>query len=178
MMPLKSTPFRDYVEDHVTAKQEEFGAILAEADERVANYRNETVPAEQKSPTAYAALKDIADGKGKSGKPIALTQFFPDIRLIREPILEKQNQILMQELLRRSQGKMKLGLDLQGGISFTLRVNPEAAEADQRALAAAKTPEERAEVEKAIRERAEEKLSQLNQAVSVMEDREIGRAHV
>lgn len=171
MMPLKSTPFRDYVEDHVTAKQEEFGAILAEADERVANYRNETVPAEQKSPTAYAALKDIADGKGKSGKPIALTQFFPDIRLIREPILEKQNQILMQELLRRSQGKMKLGLDLQGGISFTLRVNPEAAEADQRALAAAKTPEERAEVEKAIRERAEEKLSQLNQAVSVMEDR-------
>lgn len=171
MMPLKSTPFRDYVEDHVTAKQEEFGAILAEADERVANYRDESVPAEQKSPTAYAALKDIADGKGKSGTPIALTQFFPDIRLVREPILEKQNQILMQELLRRSQGKMKLGLDLQGGISFTLRVNPEAAEADQRALAAAKTPEERAEVEKAIRERAEEKLSQLNQAVSVMEDR-------
>lgn len=171
MMPLKSTPFRDYVEEHVTAKQEEFNAILAEADERVANYRNESVPADRKSPTAYAALKDIADGKGKSGTPIALTQFFPDIRLIREPILEKQNQILMQELLRRSQGKMKLGLDLQGGISFTLRVNPEAAEADQRALAAAKTPEERAEVEKAIRERAEEKLSQLNQAVSVMEDR-------
>lgn len=171
MMPLKSTPFRDYVEDHVTAKQEEFNAILAEADERVANYHNESVPADRKSPTAYAALKDIADGKGKSGTPIALTQFFPDIRLIREPILEKQNQILMQELLRRSQGKMKLGLDLQGGISFTLRVNPEAAEADQRALAAAKTPEERAEVEKAIRERAEEKLSQLNQAVSVMEDR-------
>ncbi len=171
MMPLKSTPFREYAEAHVTAKQSEFAAILAEADERVANYRNESVPAEQKSPTAYAALKDIADGKGKSGTPIALTQFFPDIRLVREPILEKQNQILMQELLRRSQGKMKLGLDLQGGISFTLRVNPEAAEADQRALAAAKTPEERATVEKAIRDRAEEKLSQLNQAVSVMEDR-------
>ena len=171
MMPLKSTPFREYIEEHVTAKQEEFNVLLSEVDSRVANYRNDDVPAGKKSPTAYAALKDIADGKGESGKPIALTQFFPDIRLIREPILEKQNQILMQELLRRSQGKMKLGLDLQGGISFTLRVNPEAAEADQRALAAAKTPEERSEVEAAIRARAEEKLSQLNQAVNVMEDR-------
>lgn len=171
MMPLKSTPFREYVENHATAKQEEFRRILAEADERVANYRDESVPAEKKSPTAYAALKDIAAGKGKSGAPIALTQFFPDIRMIREPILEKQNNILMQELLRRSQGKVKLGLDLQGGISFTLRVNPEAAEADQRALAAAKTPEERAKVEEDIRSRAEEKLSQLNQATAVMEDR-------
>lgn len=171
MMPLKSTPFREYVEAHVTAKQEEFKEILAEVDERVAHYRDESVPADQKSPTAYAALKDIASGKGKAGKPFALSQFFPDIRMVREPILEKQNNILMQELLRRSQGKMKLGLDLQGGISFTLRVNPEAAEADQRALAAAKTPEARAKVEEDIRSRAEEKLSQLNQATAVMEDR-------
>lgn len=171
MMPLKSTPFRDYVEASATAKQEEFKLILEEVDERVANYRNDSVPADKKSPTAYAALKDIAAGKGNSGTPIALTQFFPDIRLIREPILEKQNNILMQELLRRSQGKVKYGLDLQGGVSFTLRVNPEAAEADQRALAAAKTPEERARVEADIKSRAEQKLSQLNQATAVMEER-------
>jgi len=171
MLPLKSTPFRDYVAEHVTANQEEFNAILAEADKRVADYRDESVPADEKSPTAYAAIKDIASGKGKSGKPIALAQFFPDIRMVREPILEKQNNILMQELLRRSQGKMKLGLDLQGGISFTLRVNPDAAEADKKALAAAKTPEDRARVEADIRSRAEEKLSQLNQATAVMEDR-------
>lgn len=171
MMPLKSTPFREYVEEHATAKQDEFKALLLEADERVANYRDDSVPADKKSPTAYAAIKDIAAGKGESGTPIALTQFFPDIRLIREPILEKQNNILMQELLRRSQGKVKFGLDLQGGIAFTLRVNPEAAEADKRALAAAKTPEERAQVEADIKSRAEEKLSQLNQATAVMEER-------
>ena len=171
MMPIESTPFREYVEANVTAKQEEFKEILAEMDERVAHYRDESVPAEQKSPTAYAALKDICAGKGKSAKAFALAEFFPDIRMVREPILEKQNNILMQELLRRSQGKMKLGLDLQGGISFTLRVNPDAAEADRKALAAAKTPEARAKVEEDIRSRAEEKLSQLNQAVSVMEDR-------
>lgn len=171
MLPLKSTPFREYVEEHVTANQEEFKTILAEADERVAAYRDESVPADKKSPTAYAAIKDIASGKGKSGTPFALAQFFPDIRMVREPVLEKQNNILMQELLRRSQGKMKLGLDLQGGISFTLRVNPESAEADKKALAAAKTPEERARVEEDIRARAEEKLSQLNQATAVMEDR-------
>lgn len=171
MMPLKSTPFREYIEENATARQEEFKLILAEADERVASYRDESVPANEKSPTAYAALKDIISGKGKSGKPIELAQFFPDIRMIREPIQEKRNNILMQELLRRSQGKVKLGLDLQGGISFTLRVNPEAAEADKRALAAAKTPEERAKVEEDIKSRAAEKLSQLNQATAVMEDR-------
>lgn len=171
MTPVKSTPFREYVEANATAKREEFKAVLAEADERVRDYRDEGVPAEAKSPTAYAALKDIAAGKGKSGRPLELAEFFPDIRMVREPIQEKRNNILMQELLRRSQGKMKLGLDLQGGISFTLRVNPEAAEADKRALAAAKTPEERAAVEAAIKARAEEKLSQLNQATAVMEDR-------
>lgn len=171
MTPLTSTPFREYVEEHATAHREEFEAILKEADERVANFRNESVPADEKSPTAYAAIRDIAAGKGKSGTPIALAQFFPDIRMVREPILEKQNNILMQELLRRSQGKLKLGLDLQGGISFTLRVNPEAAEADQKALAAAKTPEERARVEEEIKSRAEEKLSQINQATAVMEER-------
>ncbi len=171
MMPIRSTPFREYVEAHATAEQEEFKAVLAEADERVRDYRDESVPAEKKSPTAYAALKDIASGKGKSGKPLELARFFPDIRMVREPIQEKRNNILMQELLRRSQGKLKLGLDLQGGISFTLRVNPEAAEADRQALAAAKTPEARAAVEASIKARAEEKLSQLNQATAVMEDR-------
>lgn len=171
MMPIRSTPFREYVEAHATAEQEEFKAVLAEADERVRDYRDESVPAERKSPTAYAALKDIASGKGKSGTPLELARFFPDVRMVREPILEKRNNILMQELLRRSQGKLKLGLDLQGGISFTLRVNPEAAEADRQALAAAKTPEARAAVEASIKARAEEKLSQLNQATAVMEDR-------
>ena len=92
MMPLKSTPFREYVENHVTAKQDEFKLILEEADRRVADYRDESVPADKKSPTAYAALKDIAAGKGNAGTPIALSQFFPDIRMVREPILEKQNQ--------------------------------------------------------------------------------------
>lgn len=171
MMPIRSTPFREYVEAHATAETEEFKAVLAEADERVRDYRDESVPADKKSPTAYAALKDIAAGKGKSGKPLELARFFPDIRMVREPIQEKRNNVLMQELLRRSQGKLKLGLDLQGGISFTLRVNPEAAEADRKALAAAKTPEDRAAVEASIKARAEEKLSQLNQATAVMEDR-------
>ncbi len=172
MLPFESTPFREYVEGVVTANQEEFKDVLAEMDERVKNYRDPSVSAEKKSPTAYAALKDIAAGRGKSGTEIDLDkEFFPDIKMVREPNLEKKNNMLMQELLRRSQGKVKLGLDLQGGISFTLRVNPEAADADQKAIARAKTEEEREALKEEARVRAQEKLSQLNQAIDVMSQR-------
>ncbi len=172
MLPFESIPFREYVAGVVSANHEEFQGILSEMDERVKNYRDPDVPADKKSPTAYAALKAISSGHGKSGAEIDLdSEFFPDIKMIREPNLEKKNNMLLQELLRRSQGKVKLGLDLQGGISFTLRVNPEAADADQKAMARATTDEEREQLKSEAQDRAKEKLSQLNQAIDVMSQR-------
>ncbi|MCR5183195.1 MAG: protein translocase subunit SecD [Opitutales bacterium] len=172
MMPLESIPFRSYIADQVTDNGEAFDKLLAEADLRVANYRDDSVPADAKSPTIYAAIKDIAAGKGNNAEPIDLQQkFFPDKKIVREPNIEKKNNMLMQEFLRRSQGKMKRGLDLQGGVAFTLRVNPEAADADKKALARAKTDEEREALKKEAEARAEEKLSQLDQAIEVMSQR-------
>lgn len=172
MLPLQSIPFRDYIAAQVSADNDGFKELLAEADERVSNYRDDSVPAEAKSPTPYAAIKDIAAGKGKSGEVVDLhNQFFPHLKMVREPNVEKKNNMLMQEFLRRSQGKVKLGLDLQGGVAFTLRVNPESADADRRAMAKAKTDEERAVLKKEAKARATEKLSQLNQAIDVMTQR-------
>lgn len=172
MLPLSSIPFRDYVDSQVTHNREAFEAVLKEVDQRVRDYRNDSVPADKKSPTAYAALRDIAFGKGVSGKQIDLNkEFFPEIKMVREPNLDKKNTMLLQELLRRSQGKLKLGLDLQGGIAFILRVNPEAAEAEAKALARAKTDEERARLKAEAEARAEEKLGQLDRAIEVMNER-------
>lgn len=172
MLPFSSVPFREYVDRVVTHDREAFDGVLAEMDRRVASYRDESVPADKKSPTAYSALRDIAAGKGDSGKEIDLNKaFFPEIKMVREPNLEKKNNMLLQELLRRSQGKVKLGLDLQGGVSFTLRVNPEAAEAEAKALARAKTDEERAKLKAEAEARAEEKLGQLDRAIEVIGDR-------
>ena len=135
MLPFSSTPFREYLDNTVTYDRAAFDRVLEEMDQRVRDYRDESVPADKKSPTAYAALKDIAAGKGVSGQPIDLNKaFFPEIKMVREPNLDKKNNMLLQELLRRSQGKVKRGLDLQGGISFTLCVNPEAAEAEAKAV--------------------------------------------
>jgi len=41
--------------------------------------------------------------------------------------VEKRNDILLNELLRRSKSRLQLGLDLKGGVAFTLEVDPVAA---------------------------------------------------
>lgn len=172
MLPFNSTPFREYIATVAICEKPAFEKLLKEIDQRVADYNQADVPANKKSPTAYAALKDIGSGKGSTGVPVDLNKtYFPDIKMIKEPNLDKRNNMLLQELLRRSQGKVKLGLDLQGGMAFTLRVNPEAAEAEKKALATAKTPEARAKLEEEAKARADEKLNQLDQAINVMSER-------
>lgn len=107
LIPLKDVPFVEYVRTHATAKQVEFSKLLDEAAARRKNLE---------AVSEFVALKKI----GKERK-IDLTQYFPEIRL--ESTLtniEKRNDILLAELLRRSKGRLALGLDLAGGVSFTL----------------------------------------------------------
>ncbi|HZP59077.1 MAG TPA: protein translocase subunit SecD, partial [Opitutaceae bacterium] len=62
---------------------------------------------------------------------IDLSEYFPNINI--ESSLkntEKRNDILLNELLRRSKAKLQLGLDLKGGIAVTLEVDPKAASND------------------------------------------------
>ena len=107
IIPLQDVPFTDYVRTHATAKQAELGKLLDEAAARKKNLQ---------AASEYVALKQI----GKERK-IDLSQFFPDINLeanLRS--VEKRNDILLCELLRRSKGRVQLGLDLNGGVAFTL----------------------------------------------------------
>jgi len=114
LVPLNNIPFPDYVRAHATAKRDEFAKLLGDATARV---KAGTAQSE------FVALQQI----GKERK-LDLTPYFPDINL--ESALtnvSKRNDILLNELLRRSRAKLQRGLDLQGGVSVTLEVDPVAA---------------------------------------------------
>src|SRR4051812_23339878 len=109
LLPLKDQEFPAYAKAHATAKPAEFNALLNEASAMASSKR---------APSEFVALKQL----GRERK-IDLTQYFPSIQL--ESTLkniEKRNDILLNELLRRSKSKLQLGLDLKGGVAFTLEV--------------------------------------------------------
>jgi SecD/SecF fusion protein len=116
LFPLKNIPLAEYITGHVTAKDPEFRKLQGEADARIR---------EHPSLSEFVALKDLAHEQ-----KLDLTQFFPNIRLedsLRN--VDKRNDILLKELLRRSKAPLQLGLDLQGGVAFTLEVDEKAAAA-------------------------------------------------
>src|SRR5271165_368205 len=110
LLPLKDVPFPEYAKANASARSAEFGALL---DKAAALKRSGAAPSE------FVALKQI----GHESR-IDLSQFFPDIRL-EESLknVDKRNTILLNELLRRSKRKLQLGLDLQGGVGFTLEAD-------------------------------------------------------
>ena len=126
MTPTSDTPFEEYIQTRATAKQGEFQKILQAAEARVdkQNYRNN--PA--KSPTLYIALRDYSNAN-----ELDLSVFFPDINVSDIKILKKRNDILLKELYRQSKGAIKKGLDLQGGVSFTLEIDDQNLTSDQQA---------------------------------------------
>ena len=116
LLPLKDQPFGDYLKKEASAKPAEFAKLMSDVSTRVQSGG---------APTIFVALKQIG-----AEQKIDLSQFFPDIRL--ESTLtniEKRNSILLNELLRRSKSPLQLGLDLKGGVAYTLEVDANAVSA-------------------------------------------------
>ncbi len=110
LLPLKDIPFPDYAKSRASAKTEEFSALLAKA---AAMKKSGAAPSE------FVALKQI----GRDQR-LDLSQYFPDVRL--EESLKnigKRNDILLKYLLDSSKGRLQMGLDLRGGIGFTLEAD-------------------------------------------------------
>jgi len=133
LLPLHDTPFADYARAHVTAKAPEFKSLL---DEAAARTKTGTAPSD------FVALKRIAKERS-----IDLSSYFPDYRLEASlKNLDRRNEIVLNELLRRTKGssldeamlaigfpssgngRLQAGLDLKGGVAVTLEVDPKAAE--------------------------------------------------
>ncbi len=120
IIPLNDTPFVDYARAHATAKQTEFNKLM---DEAVARSKASTDSKTGAKLSEFVALKQIS-----AERKIDLTQHFPKI-WIEDSLknVEKRNDILLNELLRRSRARLQRGLDLAGGIAVTLEVDEKAA---------------------------------------------------
>lgn len=112
IFPIKDTPFGEYLKSRHTSKPLEFDDILKKAQERVT---------EHKAPSLFVALTEI----GKEEK-LDYSSFFPKINVADIANLDERNEVLLRYLLQKSQGKLKLGLDLKGGVAFTLKVDDSA----------------------------------------------------
>lgn len=120
LLPLNDRPFADFARENAKAKSTEFSALLTESSARVEA---------KQAPSVFVALKQIA-----KDRRIDLTQYFPQYP-IESTVgnLEKRNAILLDHLLAESKGKLQLGLDLRGGVAFTLETTetPETANMHQ-----------------------------------------------
>lgn len=137
LMPPTSTPFEDYILQHVSPAYdaegnqelsreqnlEKFESLIARAQEKV-----EEAAGDATSPyaTLYTALLRIAEDE-----QIDLAQYFQDIRLQDIKNIRKKNKILLTELLRRSKGEISLGLDLNGGVAITFEIDEDSLAGDR-----------------------------------------------
>jgi SecD/SecF fusion protein len=112
LIPFNDCPFNDYIERRGLASGDVFSELLSRAKLRVKLGQ---------SPSLFVALKAIAKEES-----IDLSEYFPDIKLRDIKNLEKKNKILMDVLLRDSKGRLRRGLDLEGGISFILKLGDQA----------------------------------------------------
>ncbi len=121
LIPFQDTPFEDYLRKEAVAGPE-LDALTSKA--RALVDAGEV-------PSFFVGVKRVAERD-----EIDVSRLFPEIRMEESLTnLKKRNAILLDELLRRSRGALQLGLDLKGGVAFTLEVDtPPGADpsADQR----------------------------------------------
>jgi SecD/SecF fusion protein len=155
--PIAPIPLDQFVPKRVIAEQKtEFDKLHAEALERVKLYKDASVAADKKSVSYFQALRDIGEGRGRAAPVDFRPFFFTADQIVREPDQTKRNGIVLKQLLVSSQGRLKLGLDLQGGVSFTLKVDPTGAESGEKGAG------DKSNVSAA---------DMVNQAIQVMEQR-------
>ena len=130
--PISPTPLDQFVPTQVIAQKPAFDKLHAEALERVKRHKDAAVAADQKSVSYFQALRDIGEGRGRAAPVDFRPFFFTEAQIVSEPDQAKRNGIVLKQLLVGSQGRLKLGLDLQGGVSFTLKVDPTGAESGEK----------------------------------------------
>ena len=85
-------------------------------------------------------------------KGIDFVEFFPKVKASYDGIKnrDKRNEALLSELFKLSRGRIRLGLDLKGGIAYTLKLDEGDAETE---MQYAKPEDQLADVIKIMRKR-------------------------
>ena len=113
---LNLVPFEDRQYDEFVLEQtSEQGELSALVDRAAAGVESGDYP------SVYVGLREIVNSEG-----IDLAPYFPEINVSDIRNQENRNEVLLRELLNRSKKNLRLGLDLEGGVSFTLRLDEEA----------------------------------------------------
>jgi len=110
--PLQDRPFEDYVVARASADTAEFQEIVDRAEARVEA---------EEAPTLFIALRDLGEEER-----INYHRFFPHVKVADIVSLEKRNDVLLRHILDESQSNLRLGLDLKGGVGFTLKIDEKA----------------------------------------------------
>ncbi|MBC2600747.1 protein translocase subunit SecD [Puniceicoccus vermicola] len=110
LVPFEDREFGPYVVEQ--GSQEEVQALVdrASAGVEAGEY-----------PSVYVGMREIVNAEG-----IDLASYFPEINLVDIRNQERRNEVLLRELLKRSKKNLRYGLDLEGGVSFTLQLDDEA----------------------------------------------------
>jgi len=117
--PLQDRPFEEYIVDQAATENyvvdgetidvSEFPDIMARAQAKVDA---------QEAKTLFVALRLMGVTEG-----IDYAKFFPQINLTDVANQNKRNDILLKYILSSAQSQLRLGLDLKGGVGFTLKVD-------------------------------------------------------
>ncbi len=115
ILPLQDRDFAQFLKVEASAKPAEFTRLMTKVNERII-----AAKAQGREVSTYVALKQIAHED-----QIDLSQFFPGMELESSlKNIDKRNDILMTHLLKLSKSPLQLGLDLKGGVAFTLEAPP------------------------------------------------------
>lgn len=105
--PVRDIPFEQFLSNQANVRVGEFQDILVQARKQVSSGT---------APSTLVALKQISESER-----IDLTQFFVGIPIVDVHDLGEKNKILLNHLFEKSRAKLKQGLDLKGGVAFTLQ---------------------------------------------------------
>lgn len=113
LFPINNQEFAPFAKEQVTAQPDVFEEFFAAAQKRVQ---------EERSASLVLALQDEANERRLDLQ----RTFFPHIDMVVEHNLEKKNAILVNHIYKLSRGRLQKGLDLEGGASFILQLDPPA----------------------------------------------------
>jgi SecD/SecF fusion protein len=112
LLPLRDIEFGTFVRQEASSKKADFAKLINEAEARVKAGQAMSV---------YVALKQIS-----VEQRVDLAPYFPHLDVGDVKNVERRNDIILAELLKRSKSPLQLGLDLKGGVAFTLEVDANA----------------------------------------------------
>ena len=107
--PIQDRPFEDYIRDQATYDVEVFEAIVDKGKARVESGESQVL---------FIALREI--GREEN---INYADFFPGINVADIPNQNTRNSVLLKHLLGEAKSNLRLGLDLKGGVGFTLKLD-------------------------------------------------------